>query len=157
MQVKKTAALREMFLRRMIGTPSQPGAFKLFSIWIKFLIPPLGDVYEDGSSLNALLLKTEQLSWTEVDKQCHRVLSWSRENLGAIALAFSDFVMTVSPSSFKAGIPRYLSLIILVKPQKDLWLGLKARMMPKEICHISRTILLRSSVLSCLCQARLLV
>jgi hypothetical protein len=44
-----------------------PDAFPLFS----FLIS-LGELYEDGSSLNALQLRTEQLSWTKVD---NRVLS----------------------------------------------------------------------------------
>jgi hypothetical protein len=122
-----------MILRRMLGTPSQPGAFPPFSFLIKFLIS-LGDVYLDGSSLNALLLRTEQLSWTEVNNSDRRVLSWSRENLEAITLAFSDSVIRVSPSSFKAGIPRNLFLIILVKPQKNLWPGFKARsLLPKGI------------------------
>jgi hypothetical protein len=95
----------------MLGTPAQPDTFPLFSILIKFLIP-LGDVYKDGSSLNALLLRTEQLSRT--------ISVEARENLEAIAPTFNDSVMRVSPFSFKAGIPRNLSLIILIKPQKDL-------------------------------------
>jgi hypothetical protein len=58
----------------MLSTPSQPGALPLLSFLIKFLIS-LGDVYEDGSSLDALLLRTEQLSRTEVDNSDYRVLS----------------------------------------------------------------------------------
>jgi hypothetical protein len=71
---KRFAALLGMFLRRMLGTPSQFGAFPLFSFLIKFLYS-LEDVVEDKSSLNALLLRTEQLSWTEVDNSDRWVLS----------------------------------------------------------------------------------
>jgi hypothetical protein len=87
---------------------------------IKFLIP-LEDVYVevDGSSLNALLFRTDQLSRTKVDNSDRRVLSRARENLEAIAAAFFDSVMRVSPSSFKAGIPQNLFLIFLAEPQKD--------------------------------------
>jgi hypothetical protein len=74
MQVMKIAARRGIFLRKMLDTPSQPGAFPLFSFLIKFLIS-LEDVYGDGSSLNALLMRTEQLSRTEVDNSDCRVLS----------------------------------------------------------------------------------
>jgi hypothetical protein len=88
-------------------------------------------------------------------------LSWARENSEAIASAFSDFVMRVSPPSFKDGIPWNLSLIILFKPLKDIWPGLKARsLLPKKISLRPPYILLRtpnstlSSVLWCLCQAR---
>jgi hypothetical protein len=42
---------------------------------LQFQIISLEDMYEDGSSLNALPLRTKQLSWTEVDNSNRRVLS----------------------------------------------------------------------------------
>jgi hypothetical protein len=56
-----------MFLRRIIGTPSQLGALPFFSFLIMFLIS-LGDEYVDESFLNALSLRAEELYWTVADK-----------------------------------------------------------------------------------------
>jgi hypothetical protein len=67
MYVKKTFALRGMFLSSMLGTPSPfGGAFQFFNFLIMFLISR-GDVYEEESSLNTSPYRAEQLSWTKAD------------------------------------------------------------------------------------------
>jgi hypothetical protein len=48
-----------MFLRRILGTPSKPGALPFFSFLIIFLTF-LGDVKAEGLTLNTLLCKKEQ-------------------------------------------------------------------------------------------------
>jgi hypothetical protein len=60
MYVKKTIALRRMFSRSILGTPSQPDAFSFFCLLIMFLISRK-DVYEEESSLKASLYRAEQL------------------------------------------------------------------------------------------------
>jgi hypothetical protein len=85
MYVKKTVALRGMFLRSILGTPSPPGAFPFFSFLRLFLISGV-DSYEEESSLNTSLYKAEQLSSTEaVLSECK-----DKKNVDAMALAFSD-------------------------------------------------------------------
>jgi hypothetical protein len=105
MYVKKTDALRGMFLISILGTLSPPGAFPFFSFLIMFMISR-GDVYKEESSLNTSLYRAEQLSWTEADwSECAK-FTWAKENLDAMALAFSDSVMRVSTSVFKTGIAK---------------------------------------------------
>jgi hypothetical protein len=59
--VKKVVALRGMFLRSILRTPSQPSAFPFFSFLIIFLISR-GHVYEEQSSLNTSLYRAEHRS-----------------------------------------------------------------------------------------------
>jgi hypothetical protein len=79
------------------------------------------DVYEEESSLNTSLYRAEQLSWTETDWSECKEFSGAKENFDAMVLDFSDSVMRLSPSIFKAGIARNFFLMILVKFQNDPW------------------------------------
>jgi hypothetical protein len=73
--VKKVVALRGMFLRSILRTPSQPSAFPFFSFLIIFLISR-GHVYEEQSSLNTSLYRAEQLSWTETGWSECKKFTW---------------------------------------------------------------------------------
>jgi hypothetical protein len=85
MYVKKTVALRGMFLRSILGTPR---AFPFFS-FIIFLICR-GDAYKEKSLLNTSLYREEQLSWAKANWSEFKVFSWVKENFEAMALAFLD-------------------------------------------------------------------
>jgi hypothetical protein len=104
MDVKKNVALREMFLRTILGTPSQPCALPFFSFSIMYLIS-LGDIIDR--------IATESKE--------------AKENFGALASAFSDSVMRVDSSNFEARIARNLFLVVLVKFQNDPWPGFYLR------------------------------